>query len=155
MAQGSIAYTEGSGSNVGTHTVTRAGETQEIEVIAPGAGVLATWDWDTEVTTLTSVGDASISVDTQGAGRIVVGMRSSSAAVAESANFMLMFYAADDGLICPSAAVAPVVTAYSDGTYYYLTVCAFANDVGAASVGLFLSALPASATSVDIIVKAL
>ena len=157
MGSDGLGFTPGTGANIAVHVVSEDSEARMVERIAPGAGALATWAWATDATALTSTGLSSIDVDTQGKGRIVVSARAALAdvAVGDTFTFRLAFYAVDDGLIGFSGDVAPEFTEYDDATYQYSTIAAFANDVGAASVGLYLVALPGTATTMDVIVKAL
>ena len=157
MGSDGLGFTPGSGANIAVHVVSEDSEARVVERIAPGAGALATWAWGTDETELTATGLSSIDVDTQGKGRIIVSARAAVANVdvGQTFAFRLAFYAVDDGLIGFSGAVSPEFTQYDDSTYQYSTIVAFANDVGAASVGLYLVSFPGSATALDVIVKAL
>ena len=157
MTTDGLGFTPGTGANIAVHVIAEDSEARVVERIAPGAGVVATWAWGTDASALTATGLSSIDVDTQGKGRIMVSARAAVAAVdvGDTFTFRLAYYAADDGLIGFSGDVAPEFTEYDDSTYQYSTVAVFANDLGAAAVGLYLIALPGTATTMDVVVKAL
>ena len=156
MSSDGLGFTPGTGANIAVHVFTEDSEARVIERIAPGAGVLATWAWATDATSLSSTGLGSLDVDTQGKGRIIVSARAALADVDvdDTFTFRLAYYAADDGLIGFSGDVSPEFAEYDDSTYQYSAIAAFANDVCAASVDLYLVSMPGTATTIDVMVKA-
>lgn len=157
MVSDGLGFTPGTGANIAVHVISEDSEVRMVERTAPGAGVFATWAWDTDSIELTAAGLSSIDVDTQGKGLITISARAAVANVDvdNTFTFRLVFFAADDGLIGFSSDISPEFTEYDDATYQYSTVATFTNAVGAASVGLYLVTLPGSATTIDVIVKAL
>lgn len=156
MSNAGLGYTEGVGTKMAVHVISEDSEARTVERISPGAGVLATWDWSADKLTVNATGSFG-DIDTQGKGRIVIAARAAIADVdvGDVFSFRLAYYAVDDGLIGFSGTVEPEFTEYSDATYQYSTIAAFANDVGAAAVAFYLTAFPGTATSFEVIVKAL
>lgn len=134
--------------NIATHSFTEATEERHVERVAPGAGVLGAWD-DTATITATGL-VADFSVDTTGRGRIIVGCLCA-AALATTLKFRLQFKNSAGTVVGLSAEVTAALTEVDDGgtpAKRYGTLIVFANDVGASSVQMYVTALPSGATSV-------
>lgn len=134
--------------NIATHSFTEAAEERHVERVAPGAGVLGAWD-DTATITATGL-VADFSVDTTGRGRIIVGCLCE-AALATTLKFRLQFKNSVGTVVGLSAEVTAALTEVNDGgtpAKRYGTLIVFANDVGASSVQMYVTAIPAAATSV-------
>ena len=147
MALGSIEY---GADRLATHSFSEGGQTKNVERVSPGAGVLGAWD-DTATITATGL-VADFSVDTAGRGRIIVGCLCA-AALATTLKFRLQFKNSAGTVVGLSAEVTSALTEVNDGgspAKRYGTLTVFANDVGASSVQMYVTALPAAATSVDL-----
>ena len=134
--------------NIATHSFTEAAEERHVERVAPGAGVLGAWD-DTATITATGL-VADFSVDTTGRGRIIVGCLCE-AALATTLKFRLQFKNSAGTVVGLSAEVTAALTEVDDGetpAKRYGTLTVFANDVGASSVQMYVTAIPVAATSV-------
>lgn len=134
--------------NIATHSFTEATEERHVERVAPGAGVLGAWD-DTATITATGL-VADFSVDTTGRGRIIVGCLCE-AALATTLKFRLQFKNSAGTVVGLSAEVTSSLTEVLDGgtpSRRYGTLTVFANDVGASSVQMYVTAIPDAATSV-------
>ena len=93
---------------------------------------------------------ADFSVDTTGRGRIIVGCLCE-AALAATLKFRLQFKNSVGTVVGLSAEVTSTLTEVDDGgtpAKRYGTLTVFANDVGASSVQMYVTALPSGATSV-------
>ena len=93
---------------------------------------------------------ADFSVDTTGRGRIIVGCLCE-AALATTLKFRLQFKNSVGTVVGLSAEVTSALTEVNDGgtpSKRYGTLVVFANDVGASSVQMYVTALPSGATSV-------
>lgn len=133
---------------IATHSFSEDAETKHVERVAPGAGVLGAWD-DTATITATGL-VADFSVDTTGRGRIIVGCLCE-AALAATLKFRLQFKNSAGTVVGLSAEVSSALTEIDDGgtpAKRYGTLTVFANDVGASSVQMYVTALPETATSV-------
>lgn len=147
MALGSIEY---GADRLATHSFSEGGQIKNVERVAPGAGVLGAWD-DTATITATGL-VADFSVDTTGRGRIIVGCLCE-AALATTLKFRLQFKNSAGAVVGLSAEVTSALTEVDDAgspAKRYGTLTVFANDVGASSVQMYVTELPASATSVDV-----
>jgi len=136
--------------NIATHSFTESAEERHVERVAPGAGVLGAWDDTATITTTGLVAD--FSVDTTGRGRIIVGCMCE-ADLAAMLKFRLQFKNSIGEVVGLSAEVTSTLTEIDDGgtpAKRYGTLTVFANDVGASSVQMYVTALPAAATSVDL-----
>lgn len=145
MALGSIEY---GADRLATHSFSEGGQTKNVERVAPSAGVLGAWD-DTATIIATGL-VADFSVDTTGRGRIIVGCLCE-AALATMLKFRLQFKNSAGTVVGLSAEVTSALTEVTDGgspAKRYGTLTVFANDVGASSVQMYVTALPAAATSV-------
>lgn len=145
MALDSMIYGTGF---IATHSFSESGQTKNVERVAPGAGVLGTWD-DTATITATGL-VANFSVDTTGRGRIIVGCLCE-AALATTLKFRLQFKNSAGTVVGLSAEVTSALTEVDDGgtpAKRYGTLTVFANDVGASSVQMYVTALPDAATNV-------
>ena len=133
---------------IATHSFPEDSEEKHVERVAPGAGVLAAWD---DTATITAVGLVTdFSVDTTGRGRIVVGCLCE-AALAATLKFRLQFKNSTGTVVGLSAEVSSALTEVTDEgspAKRYGTITVFSNDVGASSVQMYVTALPAAATSV-------
>ena len=147
MALSNIEY---GADKLATHSFTESSETKHVERVAPGAGVLGAWD-DTATIIATGLVD-DFSVDTTGRGRIIVGCLCE-AALATTLKFRLQFKNSAGTVVGLSAEVTSALTEVDDGgtpAKRYGTLTVFANDVGASSVQMYVTELPAAATSVDL-----
>ena len=147
MALGSVEY---GADRLATHSFSEGGQTKNVERVAPGSGVLGAWDVTAEVTATGLVAD--FSVDTTGRGRIIVGCLCE-AALATTLKFRLQFKNSAGTVVGLSAEVSSALTEVDDGgtpAKRYGTLTVFANDVGASSVQMYVTALPSAATSVDL-----
>ena len=136
--------------NIATHSFTEAAEERHVERVALGAGVLGAWD-DTATITATGL-VADFSVNTTGRGRIIVGCLCE-ADLAATLKFRLQFKNSVGTVVGLSAEVTSTLTEVDDGgtpAKRYGTLTVFANDVGASSVQMYVTALPSGATSVDL-----
>lgn len=135
---------------IATHSFTEAAEERHVERVAPGAGVLGAWD---DTATITATGLVTdFSVDTPGRGRIIVGCLCE-ADLAATLKFRLQFKNSIGTVVGLSAEVTSTLTEVTDGgspAKRYGTLTVFANDVGASSVQMYITALPSGATSVDL-----
>lgn len=134
--------------NIATHSFTESAEERHVERVAPGAGVLGAWD-DTATISATGL-VADFSVDTTGRGRIIVGVQCA-AARATTLKFRLQFKNSAGTVVGLSAEVTSSLTEVLDGgspSRCYGTLTVFANDVGASSVQMYVTAIPAASTSV-------
>lgn len=147
MALSNIEY---GADKLATHSFTESSETKHVERVAPGAGVLGAWDDSATITATGLVAD--FSVDTTGRGRIIVGCLCA-AALATTLKFRLQFKNSAGTVVGLSAEVTSVLTEVTDWgspAKRYGTLTVFANDVGASSVQVYVTVLPAAATSVDL-----
>ena len=142
MSASKIGFTEGIGLNVASYSFTEDAVTKHMERIAPGAGVLASgWSY----TSATAVGLVSgLSCSTIGKGRIIV------AAKAETGNtdyfgFRLVFKDGAGVVIGTSQLIQPIFTELTSGDDRFAEVSAFANDICASSVEIYITTLPTSA----------
>lgn len=134
--------------NIASHSFTEGSDEKHIERVAPGAGVLGAWD-DTATITATGL-VADFSVDTTGRGRIIVGCLCE-AALATTLKFRLQFKNSAGTVVGLSAEVSSALTEVGDAgspAKRYGTLTVFANDVGASSAQMYVTAIPAAATSV-------
>ena len=152
MALNKIDY---GSDKIATHSFIEATETRHVERVAPGAGVLGSWD---DTATVTATGLVSgLSADCTGRGRIVVGCLCD-AALATTLKFKLVLKNSSGTIIGLSAEVSSALTEVTDGgspAKRYGTVIVFSNDAGASSAEVYVTALPASATAIDINLAAL
>ena len=147
MALDSMVYGTGF---IATHSFSESGQTKNVERVAPGAGILGTWD-DTATITATGL-VADFSVGTTGRGRIIVGCLCE-AALATTLKFRLVFSNSLSQVVGTTAEVTAALTETTDGgspAKRYGTVTVFANDLGASSAQMYITELPASATSIDV-----
>lgn len=133
--------------HIATHSFTEGIEERHVERVAPGAGILNAWD---DTATITAVGlVADFSVDTTGRGRIIIGCLCE-AALDTTLKFRLQFKNSNGDVVGLSAEVTSTLTEVDDGgtpAKRYGTLTVFANDVGASSVQMYVTELPAAATS--------
>ena len=135
---------------IATHSFSEGGQTKNVERVAPGSGVLGAWDVTASPTTTGLVG--SFSLDTVGKGRIIVGCLCN-AALATTFKFRLVFRNSADQVVGTTAEVTSTLTEIDDGgspAKRYGTVTVFANDLGASSAQMYITALPAEATVIDV-----
>lgn len=135
---------------IATHSFSEGAETKHVERVAPAAGVLGTWDVTASPTATGLVG--SFTLDTTGKGRIVVGCLCD-AALATTFKFRLVFSNSSSQVVGTTAEVTATLTETTDGgspAKRYGTVTVFANDLGASSAQMYITALPASATAIDV-----
>ena len=147
MALGSIEY---GADRLATHSFSEGGQTKNVERVAPGSGVLGAWDVTASPTATGLV--SSFSLDTVGKGRVVVGCLCK-AALATTFKFRLVFRNSANQVVGTTAEVTSTLTEIDDGgspAKRYGTVTVFANDLGASSAQMYITALPASATSIDV-----
>ena len=147
MALGSIEY---GADRLATHSFSEGGQTKNVERVAPGSGVLADWAVTASPTSVGLVG--SFSLDTVGKGRIVVGCLCE-AALAATFKFRLVFRNSTNQVVGTTAEVTSTLTEVDDGgspAKRYGTVTVFANDLGASSAQMYITALPAAATAIDV-----
>lgn len=147
MALSNIEY---GADKLATHSFTESSETKHVERVAPGAGVLGAWDVTASPTATGLVG--SFSLDTVGKGRIIVGCLCN-ADLATTLKFRLVFSNSSSQVVGTTAEVTATLTETTDGgspAKRYGTVTVFANDLGASSAQMYITALPALATSVDV-----
>ena len=147
MALGSIEY---GADRLATHSFSEGGQTKNVERVAPGSGVLADWAVTASPTSVGLVG--SFSLDTVGKGRIVVGCLCE-AALAATFKFRLIFRNSANQVVGTTAEVTSTLTEVDDGgspAKRYGTVTVFANDLGASSAQMYITALPASATAIGV-----
>ena len=98
--------------NIATHSFTESAEERHVERVAPGAGVLGTWD---DTATITAVGlVADFSVDTTGRGRIIVGCLCEGT-LATTLKFKLQFKNSAGTVVGLSAEVSSALTEVTDG----------------------------------------
>lgn len=145
MAFDSLVY---GSDKIATHSFTESAEERHIERVAPGAGILGSWDDTADISATGLVAD--FSVDTTGKGRIIVGCLCE-AALATTLKFRLQFKNSAGTIVGLSAEVTSSLTEVLDGgtpSRRYGTLIVFANDVGASSVQMYVTAIPAAATSV-------
>lgn len=152
MALDDLGFTEGTGSNIATHKISEGGVDRHIERIAPSAGQLGAWEDTATVTTTGLIADFSVS--TIGKGRIIVGAKCNTTAELFY-KFRMVFKNSSGTVMGVSASVSPKFGALTDGTNEYAELAVFANDCGATSAELYLEALPAGATTMDIMLAAL
>ena len=147
MALGSVEY---GADRLATHSFSEGGQTKNVERVAPGSGVLGAWDVTASPTATGLVG--SFTLDTTGKGRIIVGCLCD-AALAATLKFRLVFSNSSSQVVGTTAEVTATLTETTDGgspAKRYGTVTVFANDLGASSAQMYITELPASATSVDV-----
>lgn len=131
--------------NIATHSFSEGSETRHVERVAPASGVLGAWEDTAEVTATGSVYD--FSVNTSGRGRIVVGCLARGSQNT-TCKFRLIFKNSDDEVVGLSAEAESRIAIFKEGSIndYLGTITVFSNDVGASSVGVYVTALPAGAT---------
>ena len=147
MALGSIEY---GADRLATHSFIEGGQTKNVERVAPGSGVLGAWDVTASPTATGLVG--SFTLDTVGKGRIIVGCLCN-AALATTLKFRLQFKNSAGTVVGMSAEATSTLTETTDGgspAKRYGTVTVFANDLGASSAQMYITALPAAATAIDV-----
>ena len=147
MAVGSIEY---GADRLATHTFEEGSTTKHVERVAPSAGILPLWEAEATITAVGLVG--SFSVNTAGKGRVVVGCLCD-AALAATLKLRLVFKNSANAIVGVSAEATSALGEVTDGgspAKRYGTILAFSNDVGASSVNVYVTALPAAATSLDI-----
>ena len=152
MALGSVEY---GADRLATHSFSEGGQTKNVERVAPGSGVLGAWDVTASPTATGLVG--SFTLDTTGKGRIIVGCLCE-AALATTLKFRLQFKNSAGTVVGLSAEVTSALTEVDDAgspAKRYGTVTVFANDVGASSVQMYVTALPSGATAVDLMMAAI
>ena len=135
---------------IATHSFLEGGQTKHVERVAPGSGVLGAWDVSASPTATGLVG--SFTLDTIGKGRIIVGCLCD-AALATTFKFRLVFSNSASQVAGTTAEVTATLTETTDGgspAKRYGTVTVFANDLGASSAQMYITALPESATSIDV-----
>ena len=140
---------------IATHSFSEGAETKHVERVAPAAGVLGTWDDDAFITAVGMVN--SLTVNTTGKGRIVVGCIAVGASDT-SFKFRLVFSNSNGDIVGVSAeAESYITTMLKEFTTnnYYGTMTVFANDVGASSVKMYATTLPASAMGTYVYVAAI
>ena len=147
MALGSIEY---GADRLATHSFSEGGQTKNVERVAPGSGVMADWAVTASPTAVGLVG--SFSLDTVGKGRIIVGCLCN-AALAATFKFRLVFRNSANQVVGTTAEVTSTLTEVDDGgspAKRYGTVTVFDNDLGASSAQMYITALPAAATAIDV-----
>lgn len=147
MALSSVEY---GADRLATHSFTESEQTKHIERVAPGSGVLGAWEVTASPTVTGLVG--SFTLTTTGKGRIVVGCLCN-AALATAFKFRLVFKNSETQIVGTTAEVTAVLTEVTDGgspAKRYGTVIVFANDLGATSAQMYITALPAEATAIDV-----
>lgn len=152
MALSNIEY---GADKLATHSFTESSETKHVERVAPGAGVLGAWDDTATVTTTGAVAD--FGVDATGRGRIIVGVKCEGTAAA-TFKFRLKFLNSLGVVVGVSAEVSSVLSEVDDGgtpAKKHGTLTVFSNDAGAASVQMYVTALPSGTTSVDVSMAAI
>ena len=152
MALDSMVYGTGF---IATHSFSESGQTKNVERVAPGAGVLGTWDVTASPTATGLVG--SFSLDTVGKGRIIVGCLCN-AALATTLKFRLVFSNSSSQVVGTTAEVTATLTETTDGgspAKRYGTVTVFANDIGASSVQIYVTALPSGSTGLRLMMAAI
>ena len=135
---------------IATHSFSEGTETKHVERVAPGSGILADWAVTASPTATGLV--SSFSLDTVGKGRIVVGCLCN-AALATTFKFRLVFRNSANQIVGTTAEVTSTLTEIDDGgspAKRYGTVTVFANDLGASSAQMYITALPAEATAIDV-----
>lgn len=141
MAQNKVGYTEGVGINIASHSFVEDGHTKHMERIAPGAGVL---DVIPTFVNITATGIASgISRDVKGKGRIII-MAKAETGNTDFFTFRLLYKDGGGGVMGMSKAIQPVFAEYTESTFRYATVSVVANDICAATVEIYVVALPTS-----------
>lgn len=152
MALEGLGYTPGAGAQLAVHEFTEDAETRFTERIAPGAGQTGAWE---DTATATSAGLISdFSVSTIGRGRIIVGAKCNTTAELFY-KFRMVFKNSAGTIMGVSAPVSPKFGILTDGTNEYAELAVFANDCGASSVEIYLEALPAGASTMDLMLAAL
>ena len=152
MTTGSIDYGT---HKIATHSFTEDAVTKDVERIAPGCGVVGAWDVTANVTAVGLVG--SFSLPSTGRGRIIIGAKCETTADYFYSAF-LIFKSSTGVTLGVSATFSPTFKFHSDGgspDKKYATVQAFANECGASTVEMYLTALPVGATSIDLYMAAL
>lgn len=135
---------------IATHSFIEDSEEKHVERVAPGAGVLDVWSVTASPTATGLVG--SFTLDTIGKGRIIVGCLCN-AALATTFKFRLVFRNSANQVVGTTAEVTSTLTEIDDGgspAKRYGTVAVFANDLGASSAQMYITALPAAATAIDV-----
>lgn len=144
MTTGSIDYGT---HKIATHTFTEDAETRDIERVTVGAGVVGDWGDTADVTATGLV--SGLEIVTTGKGRIIIGATCNTT-VGYFYTFRLVFKNSLGAVIGVSAAVSPKFGAHNDGTNKYAELAVFANDCGASSVGVYVDALPVSASTMTL-----
>lgn len=140
---------------IATHSFTEDAVEKHVERITAGAGVLGAWD-DTATITATGL-VADFTVPTTGKGRIIIGCLCEGT-LATTLKFKLQFKNSAGTVVGLSSGVSATLTEVTDGgspAKRYGTLTVFANDVGASSVQMYITALPAGATAVDVMMAAI
>ena len=152
MALDSLEY---GSDKIATHSFTESAETVHVERVAPAAGILGEWASTAAPTTTGLV--STFSLDTAGKGRIIVGCLCN-VALAATFKFRLIFYNSVSAIVGTTAEVTSTLTEVTDGgspAKRYGTVTVFANDLGASSVQMYITALPAEATAINVSMAAI
>lgn len=141
MAQNKVGYTEGIGINIASHSFSEDGQTKHMERISPGAGVVDVMPVFVNVTVAGVA--AGISRDVKGKGRIIV-MAKAETGAGDYFTFRLVYKDANGSVMGVSKSVQPVFGEYSESTFRFSIVSAFANDVCASTVEIYIISLPLS-----------
>lgn len=152
MAIDSIDYGT---DKISTHSFTENAVEKHTERIAPGCGVAGAWDVTASVSAVGLVG--SFSLPATGRGRIIIGAKCETTADYFYSAF-LVFKSSTGVTLGVSATFSPTFKLHSDGgtpAKKYATVQAFANECGASTVEMYVTALPVGATSLDLYMAAL
>lgn len=148
MAQNKMGYNEGVGLNIASHSFTEDGMTKHMERIAPGACVLDAYD---DTATISTVGLVpGFSSNCMGKGRIIVAFKAETA-MSEYCLFRLIFKNGAGEIIGPTVLLQSTFAELTSGgspNYRYGTAVAFANDLAAASVELYMVQLPSGGSVV-------
>ena len=152
MAFSSIPYGDAA---IATHSIVEDFVPKQVERVAPGAGVLGAWDATGAATAVGLVPE--LSADTAGKGRIIVGVLCEEA-LAAVLKFRLVFKNSAGFVIGLSAEVESSLTELDDGAKpakRYGTLTIFANDAGASTAEVYITAMPGAASSVTLMLAAL
>ena len=146
MTTSKMGFTEGEGINIASHSFLEGGITKHIERIAPGACVLDAYD---DTATISAVGlVADFSSNCTGKGRVILAMKAE-AALSDYCLFRLVFKNGAGDVIGPTVLLQSTFAELMSGgspNYRYGTAIAFANDLAAASVELYVVQLPPNGT---------
>lgn len=153
MALDKIAYGT---DNIATHSGTENAAEVHLERIAPGAGILGTWDDSAEgVSALGLVSGFSVTCAMRG--RIILGAKCNTTADYFYSGF-LVFKNSSGTVVGVSATVSPTFKALDDGgspAKKYATIQCFGNECGATTVEFYLTAFPSGATAIDLYMAAI